>query len=82
MNEEIPIYWTVQDPDGYLMHKHVSIRSEEAIKDFLKSEQAMNVFVNAGRILKDLPPKCTPSWEHFLAEGYSLVQVKVVSADG
>src|ERR1044072_34915 len=71
-------YYTVKDPDGHLCHTHVSLSPEEAIEDFLDTEQSMMVIVNCGRAIRGEYIRCTESWESYEAEGYSVVPALMV----
>lgn len=73
-------YWTIKDPDGHLIHTHVADEPEDAIADFLKTEQAMNILYNAARVTHRRPEECTKSWEGFEAEGYRVVPVYITEA--
>lgn len=77
--EEFP-YWAVRDPDGHLVHTFLSTEPADVSTEWIKTEQAMNLIYNAGRVIRGEQLKCTPSWEAFEAEGYSLVRVKVAEA--
>lgn len=77
--EEFP-YWAVRDPDGHLVHTFLCTERDEVEQDWIKTEQAMNLLYNSARVIKGQAQKCTPSWEAFEAEGYSLVRVKLVEA--
>lgn len=70
-------YWTIKDPDGHLIHTHVSTFEDEAIEDFLKTEQAMNALYNAARVTHGREEECCPSWEGFEAKGYTAAKVKL-----
>lgn len=76
MNETT--FYSIQEP-GTTIANHTIIRlsPEEAIKEFLEQEQAMNIIANAGRWQRGEPRVPTPSWEHFEAEGYRVVKCRI-----
>lgn len=70
-------YFCVINPEGLPVHTTVSLRPEEAISQWIETEQACNIIVNAGRSIRGERPRCSPSWEQFEAEGYTVKPVKL-----
>lgn len=71
-------YWTVKDPTGHLVHTVLACDKDDAIREWLKTEQAVNWFANVLRVAKGGKATCAQSWEVFEAEGYSIVRVDIL----
>jgi hypothetical protein len=80
MSAEFPC-WAIRDPDGDLNHTTVAIDKEDAIEQFLGIERTMFLLCNSARVAEgNFALTCTPSWEVYEAEGYSVVPVKLVTS--
>lgn len=70
-------YFCVVDPQGVFVHPTISLKPEDAIEQWLETERACNMIVNAGRSSRGESPRCVPSWEHFEAQGYRVLPVRL-----
>jgi hypothetical protein len=74
-------YWTIKDPEGRLVHTVISCEKDDAIKEWVETEELPRMLVNARKAKlgeKQLPDA---TWEEFEQQGYSVVQVYVVAKD-
>lgn len=72
-------YFTIKTPDGHLIHTHLSTTEQDSIENLLHEERMMYSISNMGARLgkHDKGLCCTPSWEAYEAEGYSIVKVSL-----
>ena len=69
--------YAVCDPQGNIVHTCLSTKPDEAIEEWLKTEQAMNWIGNLGRAMRQEGKRYTPSWEGYEAEGYTIEEVEI-----
>lgn len=67
------------DPDGNIVHTKIGLCRDEIIEEWLEEERSMCFLGNLGRASREQTTRCTPLWEGYEAEGYSIQPVKVVA---
>lgn len=70
-------YFCVVDPQGTFVHPTISLKQGDAIDQWLETERACNIIVNAGRSSRGESFRCVPSWEHYEAQGYRVLPVRL-----
>lgn len=74
-------YFCVVDPEGIFIHPTLSLNHDDSVKQWIETEQTMNIIANAGRSSRGESRACAPSWEHFESQGFKCLRVKLEVAN-
>lgn len=77
-NEHLTHLFTIQDPTGHVIVTMVSLSEPEAIREFMETEQGINIIANAGRWSRGEKTGPAPSWEYYEAEGFKVIPISIV----